>query len=931
MHRIAASLKTKLLLPLAAAYLIAVGVLGYFLLKGIEEQSETVIRQSLEKSAVTMAAGLMGWIESQKEVVDILSKAPSIKDIARKPYDYNLYFEAEKFLNSIYRDHRDLYENIVFVYKPSKRGEIIKSINNRLYRIKEATALIDTVGAATVGKGGYDLEFLKKALIEGKATLSSPYPSIYRKNPIIVVISPVKIEGKVLGAVLVAVKLDFFAKKMQNNSLIKTVVLDEKNRVIISENIQTDFLKASKEILGTKAQDGFWQTDKKALFSKELENGWRIVSYADKEILMEPFFKKRGQLLAVIIVLTGIVLLFYMRVINKSILHPLRKLSAIMSDFSPNKQLPQERALSESSVEIAHIFDSFKNLADQLNQSYATLTKNMDLLDEVINVSPDPIAYKNRELKYIGCNDAFAKFTGLNKDNIIGKRASEIFSENFASILEENDKIAIKTKQRRSIKGWYKVGEQQRYLHILFAPISDLNKEIYTVVNYINDLTNMEKAREKIAYQAMHDALTGLPNRALLTDRLQNAIKEAKREKQKVALLFLDLDHFKLINDTLGHHVGDKLLIQVAGRIKEALRESDTVSRIGGDEFLIIAKNVHNYTDAYKIANKILKKIEGYYHIDSAQLYISGSIGISIYPDDSQEAGTLIKYADIAMYHAKDLGRNNVQLYSKELSDKIDDEHTLESSLKKGLEKGEFILHFQPQIETKTKKIVGVEALIRWNHPKMGMLYPDKFIKIAENTGLIIPMGRWVIKEAAKAARLWRDLGFDLRVSVNISMRQFQHDDLLKSLKELKKEGALLESLDLEITETIYAYNIEKHAKVMRRIKEMGPTLSIDDFGTEYSSLKLLKVLPIDRVKIDKSFVIESVNDKEAVSIVKAIVAMCRELGLKTVAEGVESAEHLKLLEEIGCDYSQGFYIGRPTTFEEITKTIKENHENRLS
>jgi diguanylate cyclase (GGDEF)-like protein/PAS domain S-box-containing protein len=438
------------------------------------------------------------------------------------------------------------------------------------------------------------------------------------------------------------------------------------------------------------------------------------------------------------------------------------------------------------------------------------------------------------------------------------------------------------------------------------------------------DITERKRAEERIRSLAYHDTLTGLPNRLLFADRLAVAVAQAHRQGQKLAVLFLDLDGFKVINDSLGHSLGDRLLEVVAERIQCALREGDTVARLGGDEFTLLLPGVSRAEDAAKVAEKILEALRQPVPIDGRDLYVTGSVGISVYPDDGGDSETLVRNADAAMYRAKDRGRDTYQLYAAAMNATAVERLAIESSLRKALAQEALRLHYQPLLDLATGRVYGVEALLRWERPGHGLVFPDEFIPLAELTGLIIPIGPWVWRTACSQVKQWHQQGHgDLRLAVNLSARQFQQLDVAAQVtRALEETGFPATHLDLEITESYAMQNPESAIQTLRELRAVGLGLSIDDFGVGYSSLSYLKRLPIDTLKIDRSFVRDITTDPDDAAIVTAVIAMARTLKLLVVAEGVETEEQRAFLAARGCDRAQGFLWSRAIPAEECEKLL---------
>jgi diguanylate cyclase (GGDEF)-like protein/PAS domain S-box-containing protein len=457
------------------------------------------------------------------------------------------------------------------------------------------------------------------------------------------------------------------------------------------------------------------------------------------------------------------------------------------------------------------------------------------------------------------------------------------------------------------------------------APIHDRRGQITGAVMVFHDVSTARAQSLKLSYLAQHDSLTDLPNRTLLNDRLTQAISLAYRHRQKLALLFLDLDRFKHINDSLGHAVGDRLLQSVAQRLSACVRSSDTVSRQGGDEFVVLLSELTRAQDATVIADKILLAIATPYLIDQHELHISASIGIVTYPDDGTEAETLMKNADIAMYHAKDAGRNNYQFFKPEMNVHAVERQSLEEGLRHALERQELVLHYQPKINLQTGSIIGAEALVRWRHPKRGVVPPAKFIPIAEECGFIVRIGQWVMHEACCQARIWQEKGLPaLRIAVNISAAELRAKDFVAGVRAILTETGLEPHyLELELTETFLMQDSKSTVAVLKDLKDIGVQLAVDDFGTGYSSLSYVKRFPIDTLKIDRSFVRDLVTDDDDASIVSAVISMGKSLHMRVVAEGVETPEQLQFLREHSCPFAQGYYFSPPVVAGEFTQLLR--------
>ena len=439
------------------------------------------------------------------------------------------------------------------------------------------------------------------------------------------------------------------------------------------------------------------------------------------------------------------------------------------------------------------------------------------------------------------------------------------------------------------------------------------------------DIDERKHAEERVQFLAYYDALTGLPNRTLLQDRLSKALASARRQRDKVGLLFLDLDRFKNINDSLGHSVGDLLLQHVAERLKRTAREQDTVARLGGDEFLIVLTNVKDIHDAAVAAERLMDTMTPEFVIQGHALSISCSLGISVFPEHGTDGETLIKNADAAMYCAKDHGRNNFQFFTEDMNAQVVERLTLENSLRLALDKRELSLVYQPQMDIATGKITGLEVLLRWQHPKLGLVPPDKFIRIAENSGLIMPIGEWVLRTACSQSRKWQDEGLRaVPVAINVSAVQFRQAGFCELIgRVLRETGLAPQYLELELTESLLLSNADTMFSVLQDLRTMGLKLAIDDFGTGYSSLSYLRQFPVSKLKIDRSFIRDVVVNPDDAAITNAIISMARSLSLKVIAEGVENEAQMSFLRAHQCDEIQGYYFSKPLAVDKVADKLR--------
>src|SRR5262245_31377123 len=533
------------------------------------------------------------------------------------------------------------------------------------------------------------------------------------------------------------------------------------------------------------------------------------------------------------------------------------------------------------------------------------------------------------EGRILDCNESFARIFGYaSREEVLQQAAWDFYLKPedrqaaLSKLLERqsltNYELCLKRKDGSPV--WVLESE-----NLIEGPDGRLSVIEGTTI----DITERKRAEEQVKHLAFHDPLTSLPNRLLFSDRLTLAVAQAHRHNQKLAVLFLDLDRFKIINDSLGHSVGDELLRQVAERIQEYVREGDTVARLGGDEFTLLVPGINAEEDAAKIARKICDAIHDPFWIDGRELFVTTSMGVAANPSDGHDAETLFRNADSAMYRAKEQGRDNYQLYTPAMNAKAVERLSLESRLRQAVANDELELHFQPFFDLKTTKVLGAEALLRWRHPELGLIPPGEFIPIAELSGLIVPIGEWVLRTACAEARKWHEKGFSgLTVSVNLSSRQFQQADLVSQVTNaLADTGLEPDKLDLEITESNAMQNAEHSINTLWGLKKQGVRISMDDFGTGYSSLNYLKRFPIDRIKLDQSFVRDLPGDKDDAAIAMAVIAMGRSLELVVIAEGVETEEQLAFLKDRECDQLQGFLLSRPLPPEAFESFLQNSRE----
>ncbi|MGK0249195.1 MAG: diguanylate cyclase (GGDEF)-like protein/PAS domain S-box-containing protein [Oleispira sp.] len=582
-----------------------------------------------------------------------------------------------------------------------------------------------------------------------------------------------------------------------------------------------------------------------------------------------------------------------------------------------------------------------KRLAQAHNDMQLRLQKSEELHRYIVNSSPDIVFMLDRE----GC------FTFVNNkvDSVLGYKKRDLLGKNYRSIIHLEDaeraRYAFKddedgSRTIRTLELHLKTQDDNRtsrYFEVTVFPIesnavgiksvsSNGIKKLIGTYGTARDITERKEAADFINFQAYHDLLTRLPNRALFKDRLNLAITHARRNTQGLAVMFLDLDRFKVVNDTLGHAMGDRLLQSVSTRLEKCLREGDTLSRFGGDEFTLLLPDISSKEDARKIARKIINILKDPFMLGEHEVFVGVSIGIAMY----QEAGTsveqLIQNADIAMYHVKDRGKDGYQFFSNSMNVTSSNRLKLERDMRNALENNEFHVYYQPQINAQTNEIIGVEALIRWHHPERGIIYPSDFIPLAEETKLIVELSEWVLKTACNEVKQWIDAGHrHIRLAVNFSPTQVEHPRFVSMLfKQLKECKFPPENLEIELTENVIMNDLDHMIKKLSKLADRGITIAIDDFGTGYSSLNYLHKLPIHTLKVDQSFVHDIQNSSNDACIVTAIISMAHGLKLNIIAEGVETASQLEYLKQLGCHEIQGFFFGKARPADETLQLINQ-------
>ncbi len=579
---------------------------------------------------------------------------------------------------------------------------------------------------------------------------------------------------------------------------------------------------------------------------------------------------------------------------------------------------------------------------------------NADLLELLTKHLPDMLWVKDVEGKYLYANQAICDGLLMAKDTNepIGKgdvffalREREAHKENpewhtFGELCFNSDQVVIDEDKPMKFEEYGNVKGKLLYLEVYKAPFYDKDGKIIGTVGAGRDITELKKTqmeleesvkklkkqKELIEYKDNHDSLTHLPNRALLLDRIEQAIKVAQVEHSSLSLLSVDIDQFKEINDSLGHKVGDKVLTEFSKRLKRRVKKTDTLARISGDQFCVVLNEIHEIDDITDVVYNLQEAVKKPFEIDEHTLYISVSIGISIYPHDGQKAIILLKNADTAMFRAKEKGRMAYAFYDEEMTKVAFERITLETQLREALKKDELLVYFQPQINSSTNSLIGMEALVRWEHPTMGLVSPDKFIHLAETTGMIVELDRIVIEKSILQFHKWYEEDLNPgKLSLNLAIKQMEDDGFVDFIGKLLKDKVYLyKKLEFEITESQIMANPEAAINTLQQMSKLGITIAVDDFGTGYSSLSYLKKLPINKLKIDKSFIDELPYDSEDVAITKTIISLQQNLNLEVIAEGVETQEQIDFLKEHNCENIQGYFYSQPLSIDGMTKHLRD-------
>ena len=790
-------------------------------------------------------------------------------------------------------------------------------------------------------KGGNtgDRPFFRETMTHGRTTVGAPTVSRFLKQPFVAIAVPLRnasggVSGVLVGPTYLSDR-NLFGQLEQTKlgSSGYFIAMSPKDNLIVSatdpKRIMTPMpAKGLNPLLDRRVESGFegpgivvssLGVETLSVSHRMNTTDWIVIAAMPTEEVYAPIVTLKRQIYLAALLLTITVMLILRFVLARQ-LSPLAEAGAAMRRMTEGEEafapIPVRR-----DDEIGQMVDNFNHLVTQRQRAELALRESEARYQDLTSMSSDWLWQQDAQFRFSEMSYGLS-ITRLNPEKTLGKTrwelpilgVTEAQWQAHRQVLERHEPFKDLVYQIETVPG------QLRWFSITGNPMFGPDGEFLGYRGVGKDITERKAAEQQIEFLAYRDTLTGLPNRLLLNDRFEQAKAYADRFKTKVALLFLDLDNFKTINDSLGHAVGDHLLKEIALRLSEGIRDTDTVSRQGGDEFLIVLSDLVDADSIAPILDKLMKRLRDTFWVDGHELSTSISVGITLYPEDGEDFDSLLKKADMAMYRAKDSGRNTYRFFDEQMNVEAVEHLAMRNGLRRALERDELVLHYQPQVDLVSGRVVGVEALVRWRHPELGLIPPGRFIPVAEDSGLIVPIGEWVMREACRQGMAWKQAGLpEMLIAVNLSSVQFKRGDVVQTVTgALEASGFNPALLELELTESILIGNTDQVLATMRQLKLLGVKLSIDDFGTGYSSLSYLKRFDVDKLKIDQSFIRDFASNPEDAAIVRAIIQMAQSLNLKTLAEGVEDAQVLEQLRIFRCDGAQGFLFARPMPAEEF-------------
>lgn len=935
------SLRARILVSITAIVVLALVTLEALNFIYSKKMIEEDIKYRLEKTAENKAETINWWFDVYETQLKTLAKSPIITSGSR-----------EQALNYLFDELIDspVFQNI-YLTQPDGRAY---GANGAIIDVSNKESFI-------------------KPLLEGKTVISDSEVSITSGNLIVVIATPVVADEKIIGVLTGVISVDNIVRQVLDVQIQKTgyaYVVNKEGAIIIHPNkdisnkknilktsdFSPELNKLGEEVI--KGKSGFSSyadngEKKYVAYTKIPSMDWSIVvNVPENEVNSDLISFTVTAVIIIVVVLSLVVFVIYL--ITKSIVKPIEILEANANRIA-NGDLNYSIVNINTKDEIGRLARAFEKMIENLYASY----EELEASNEEIIASEEELRHQNEILEQnrvalqksderfrlaasggkisiwdweIGGDRKF-QYYKLGEDRAINEVVYSV-DEVLKNIhIEDRESLIGAIKEHLNGDSPYLECELRektkdgdyRWVLSRGKTVRDCNGKPIRMAGSNMDITEQKRAEEKIKYLANYDSLTNLPNRNLLNEKISKAFKEAKTNESKAALLYLDLDNFKTVNDMLGHNYGNILLKEISNKLKECVSDKDTVSRLGGDEFSILLPNIIESNYVIEVAEKINDLFKQPYILNGQEFFISVSTGIAVYPDDGEDAELLMKNADTAMYSRKNSGKNGYEFYNRNMKNKVVERIQMENYLRHAIERDELVVYYQPQVDLSTGKISGFEALIRWNNPLKGMISPMEFIPIAEETGLIIEIDEWVLFTACKQTKLWQDMGYNFNIAVNLSAKHFRQANLVENINSIIAEtGINPRYVELEITETTAMENITDTIKTLKRFRDNGITISLDDFGTGYSSLNYLKRLPIDVLKIDKEFIYDIKEQEKQEEIVNIIISLAHSMNLKVVAEGVETVDKLNFLKEHNCDKVQGYYFSKPLNKEGIEELIEK-------